>query len=182
MKEVVLYVDGAGNPTGETEEKLSAHHATTRKHLAFSCYVFDASGKLLVTKRSSAKKVWAGFWSNSFCGHPQEGEDFVDAIKRRGEYELGVRLRDIQCIKSDYSYQTPPHEGIVENEFCPLFIAHVVGSVDANKDEVENYKWIDFDDYIDELGTETMGDWSWWAKDQLKFVKNNPLVISYVLA
>ena len=181
MQELIMYVDSEGNPTGETEEKLAAHHANTRKHLAFSCYVFNKHGQLLVTKRADQKKVWPGVWSNSFCGHPMPGEDFEDALQRRAQFELGITLASIQCIKKDYSYETPPYKGIIENEYCPLFTATCNTKVLPNPSEVGDFKWISLDDYIDELKDDNQDTWSWWSKDQLRYIKSNPGVIAQVL-
>lgn len=181
MQEHIIYVDNEGNPTGETEEKLAAHHAKTRKHLAFSCYVFNEDGKLLTTKRADAKKVWPRVWSNSFCGHPMPGENFEDAIQRRALFELGINIDNIECIKRDYSYETPLYDGIKENEFCPIFIAQYAGQLKPNPGEIGDYAWLDLDTYIDELANDTENKWSWWAKDQIKYVKTNPRVISLVL-
>lgn len=181
MQELIIYVDENGNPTGETAEKLSAHTSNTRKHLAFSCYVFNTKGQILVTQRALRKKVWPGVWSNSFCGHPMPGEDFYQAIARRADAELGMQLTSLQCIKKDYSYETPVFEGVTENEYCPIFIARIDGDIHPNDAEVENYQWMEFDDYIDALVEGETKEWSWWAKDQLTYVKKNPTVISWVL-
>jgi isopentenyl-diphosphate Delta-isomerase len=181
MQELIIYVDDNGEPTGETEEKLAAHNGTTRKHLAFSCYVFNDKGQILTTQRARSKKVWPGVWSNSFCGHPMPGEDFYQAIARRADAELGMKISSLQCIKKDYSYETPVFEGVSENEYCPLFIAKIDSDINPNSKEVEDYKWMEFDDYIDALTEDKGIEWSWWAKDQLKFVKKTPAVISLVL-
>ena len=171
MKELIQYVDKQGRPTGEVEEKLAAHHADTRRHLAFSCYIFNGQGQLLVTKRAASKKVWPNVWTNSVCGHPLPNESFQAAVKRRAKYELGLALvNDIQCIIDDYTYKTPPYNGIVENEFCPVFFAHLTGTLHINESEVAEYKFIDWQEFLKRLQSDNNNEWSWWAKDQAKLL------------
>lgn len=89
--EHVILLNAQGVPTG-TLEKYAAHTADTRLHLAFSSWLFNAKGQLLVTRRALSKKAWPGVWTNSVCGHPQLGESNEDAVIRRCRYELGVEI------------------------------------------------------------------------------------------
>ncbi len=79
MTELVYYVTQDDHPTGETEEKYAAHHANTRLHAAFSVYVFNDKGQLLVTQRAFSKKVWPGVWTNTCCGHPGDIQAGINA-------------------------------------------------------------------------------------------------------
>ena len=83
--ERIYYVDNNDQQTGESDEKLHAHHADTKLHAAFSCYIFNDKGQLLVTKRAETKKVWPDVWTNSCCGHPHPDESREDAVKRRSQ-------------------------------------------------------------------------------------------------
>ena len=123
MKELIYYVNANDEPTGETAEKYLAHNSKTKLHAAFSCYVFNDKGQLLVTKRAITKKVWPGVWTNTCCGHPFPNETRQDAIARRLNYELGMTVKDVQVILPNYIYKTPLYNGIIENEFCPVFFA-----------------------------------------------------------
>jgi len=165
--EQIVFVDENGKPTGETGPKLESHTANTKRHLAFSCYIFRKSdNKFLVTQRAFSKKVWPGVWTNSVCGHPAPGEGMEAAIRRRAAYELGIdTLEDISCVLPTYRYTTPPYNGIIENEFCPVFVAYVDGDPEPNPDEVEAYKWLTWPEYVDLL-TNRPDDMSYWAKDQ----------------
>lgn len=167
-KELIVYVNEQGVPTGETAPKLDAHTANTRLHAAFSCYIFDKMGRILVTQRARTKKVWPGVWTNSVCGHPGPSESNSDAIVRRALYELGAEVCDITIILPKYTYKTPPFNGIVENEFCPVYLAILASDLSPNPNEVGNYKWMNWDDFTSELLSDTIDTWSFWCKDQVK--------------
>lgn len=172
-KEQVVFVTPDGTPTGETAPKLAAHTLHTRLHLAFSCYVFNEKGQLLVTQRAHKKKVWPGVWTNSVCGHPMQGEDMVDAIRRRLEYELGMKAEDFQLILPDYQYKTPPFKGIIEHEFCPVYITKATSEPVPNPDEVAAFRWVEWDSLVGQFASDQKDTWSWWVKDQAKRLDNN---------
>lgn len=170
MIELVQYVTPDGKLTGETEEKLAAHTAHTRKHLAFSSYIFDDQGRFLVTQRALSKKVWPGVWTNTCCGHPMPGESIEDAIRRRLSYELGITdIQDLTCVIPDYSYETPLFQGVIENEFCPVYIATLSGDLQSNPLEVESYKWLTWQDYTEWLSKEPQL-FSYWCKEQAQLI------------
>lgn len=170
--EQIVFVNEDGTPTGKTGPKLESHHADTPLHLAFSCYIFRKSdNKFLVTQRALSKKVWPGVWTNSVCGHPQPAEKLEDAIKRRAAYEVGLKtLTDIKPVLPTYRYRTPPYKGIIENEFCPVFVAYTEEEPEPNPEEVEAYTWLDWPAYVEML--ESHPDMSYWAKDQYKQLKD----------
>ncbi len=178
QEEFIVLCSPDGLPIG-TAEKLSSHHAHTPLHLAFSCYVFDDQGQFLVTQRALSKKVWPGVWTNSCCGHPAPGEEMVDAIKRRLDYELGMTAKSIRVVIPDYVYQTPPFKGIIEHEFCPIYVARATSQPNPNPDEVEALRWLSWTDYVKELENDSGDIYSWWCKDQLKLLKNHPLIKEY---
>jgi isopentenyl-diphosphate delta-isomerase len=165
--ELIVFVDEAGKPTGETGPKLESHTASTKLHLAFSCYIFRKSDDMfLVTQRALSKKVWPGVWTNSVCGHPMPGEAIEDAIRRRAQQEIGIEsLEGIKCVLPTYRYTTPPYNGIIENEFCPVYMAYTTQEPRPNPDEVEAYEWMSWSDYA-ALLTAKPDQMSYWAKDQ----------------
>ncbi|HBY5229442.1 TPA: isopentenyl-diphosphate Delta-isomerase [Klebsiella pneumoniae] len=95
--EHVILLDEQDQPAGMLE-KYAAHTFDTPLHLAFSCWLFNQQGQLLVTRRSLGKKAWPGVWTNSVCGHPQQGETFEQAVTRRCRFELGVEISDIAPV------------------------------------------------------------------------------------
>lgn len=176
--ELIVLVDKLGQPTG-TAEKWSSHHADTPLHLAFSCYVFDGSGAFLATRRALAKKVWPGVWSNTVCGHPAPGESIPDAIQRRLAYELGMTARDVEVVLPDHSYRAPAFEGIVEYEFCPVFVARQASGPQPNPAEVEACAWTEWEEFVRRAGEDTSDAYSWWCKNQLRELHGHPLVERY---
>ncbi|MGW8484503.1 isopentenyl-diphosphate Delta-isomerase [Microbacterium sp. NPDC055903] len=139
--ELVILLDEEGNPTG-TAPKSDVHGVDTPLHLAFSCYLLDADGRVLVTRRSLAKRTWPGVWTNSFCGHPAPGEKNEDAVVRRAAQELGVAVRDLQLELPDFRYRAVDASGIVEYEVCPVYTARIDGELRPAPDEVAEWAWI----------------------------------------
>jgi isopentenyl-diphosphate delta-isomerase len=139
--EHVILVDESGARIG-LADKRTVHSATTPLHLAFSCHVFDAAGRVLVTRRSLQKLTWPGVWTNSFCGHPGADEPVEDAIARRAERELGLTVREIELVVPDFRYRATDASGIVENEVCPVYRAVAASPVDPRPDEVAEYAWV----------------------------------------
>jgi isopentenyl-diphosphate delta-isomerase len=163
--ELIVLLGEQFQPIGSAP-KLASHHSNTPLHLAFSCYVFNEQGELLVTQRALTKKVWPGVWTNSFCGHPAPGEAMEDAIRRRARAELGITtLSNIMCVLPDYRYTTPPFNGIIENEFCPVYVARFSGLPTPNPDEVEAYEYMSWDIFRQHLVTRP-DEYSYWAKEQ----------------
>ena len=166
--EYIVFVTQDGAPTGKIGPKLASHTGDTQLHLGFSGYVFNDEGKVLVTRRADTKKVWPGVWTNTVCGHPGPDESLDVAAQRRLEYELCMTARDLRVVLPDYLYKTPPFNGIIEHEFCPVLFARANEMPVLNADEVAEYKWMEWQAFIDSALADTTDQWSWWCKDQLK--------------
>jgi isopentenyl-diphosphate Delta-isomerase len=141
--EQVVLLDEDGRAVG-VADKATVHHTATPLHLAFSCYVFDADGAVLVTQRALHKPTWPGAWTNSVCGHPAPGEDLADAVRRRARDELGLELDDVRLVLPSFRYRAVMPDGVVENEMCPVFTARTRDAVRPSPDEVASYTWVDW--------------------------------------
>lgn len=141
-EELVVLLAADGTRIG-TASKALVHTEDTPLHLAFSCYLYDGEGRILMTRRALGKKAWPGVWTNSFCGHPGEGESFESAMVRRAEQELGTTITSIDALLPDFAYRAVDASGIVENEICPVFTASITGELKPNPDEVAQYAWIE---------------------------------------
>jgi isopentenyl-diphosphate delta-isomerase len=139
--EMVVLLDNAGNTIGVTE-KATVHTTSTALHLAFSCHVFDAEGRVLVTRRAITKLTWPGVWTNSFCGHPAPDESVEDAIARRASLELGISVESLELVLPDFRYRAVDASGIVENEICPVYRAVTRDVVAGNPAEVSEWEWV----------------------------------------
>ena len=139
--EHVVLLDERNTPTG-TQEKMSAHHARTPRHLAFSTWLFNRRGDCLLTRRSLSKKAWPGIWTNAVCGHPQWQEPFEAAIRRRCRYETGVEVEAITLIDKTFAYCETDPAGIRENEYCPVYAARVAGELVLRDTEAMDACWV----------------------------------------
>ncbi|EDU4939945.1 isopentenyl-diphosphate Delta-isomerase [Salmonella enterica subsp. arizonae] len=146
-EEHVVLLDEQDKPSG-TLEKYAAHTLNTPLHLAFSCWLFNEDGQLLVTRRSLSKKAWPGVWTNSVCGHPQQGEAIEEAIIRRCRFELGVEITNLTPIYPHFSYRAIDPNGIVENEVCPVFAARATSVLQVNNEEVMDCQWSVLEDVL----------------------------------
>ena len=160
QQEEVVLLDESGHAIGSAP-KATTHHADTPLHLAFSCYVFDPAGRLLVTRRALDKRTFPGVWTNSFCGHPAPGEDLVGAVARRGEQELGLRLDDLLLALPTFRYQATMPNGVRENELCPVFVAVADGAPTPDASEVAAAEWVPWRAFRDGVlaGTREVSVW-----------------------
>jgi isopentenyl-diphosphate Delta-isomerase len=136
--EQVILVDAEDREVGSME-KLRAHHEGVL-HRAFSVFVFDRDGRLLLQRRAEHKYHSGGLWSNSCCGHPRPGEAVHLAARRRLEEEMGFtcELREVSAFR----YRAEVGGGLVEHEFDHVFVGEFDGTVAASPDEVAEWRWI----------------------------------------
>ncbi|MGC4153854.1 MAG: isopentenyl-diphosphate Delta-isomerase [Propionicimonas sp.] len=144
MADQVVLLDVAGRPSG-TADRTSVHHRDTPYHLAFSSYLFDDRGRVLLTRRALGKPTWPGVWTNSCCGHPRPGEAPRDAVSRRVTDELGHPPSGLRLVLESFSYRAVDPSGIVEHELCPVW----VGRFDPTRlapdpDEVMEVSWVEW--------------------------------------
>lgn len=169
--ELVVLLDEDGHAVG-TADKAGVHHATTPLHLAFSCYLFDDSGRVLVTQRALDKATFPGVWTNSCCGHPAPGEGLEDAVRRRVEQELGTTVSDVRLLLPRFRYRAE-QAGIVENEMCPVFVATADGPLTADPTEVGGTSWEPWSEFRAAVldGTRSV---SAWCREQVAQLPEDP--------
>jgi isopentenyl-diphosphate delta-isomerase len=173
VEELVVLLDEAGRATGTTP-KATVHGADTPLHLAFSCYLFDPGGRLLMTRRALSKPTWPGAWTNSVCGHPGPGEPMADAVRRRVLDEVGVRAEGVTLVLPAFRYRAVMPNGVVENEMCPVFIATTSDALAPDPAEVEEAAWVDWADFRSGVldGSRPISP---WCRDQVALLPEEPL-------
>ena len=140
-KESVILADKNDNQVG-LMPKLEAHQKGVL-HRAFSIFIFNSKYELLLQKRASSKYHSGGLWTNTCCSHPREGEDTLDAANRRLDEEMGIKtsLRKVY----DFIYKAELDNQLTEYEFDHVFYGVCDRDPKLNKDEAEDFKWIDME-------------------------------------
>jgi len=149
MQEHVILVDEQNNVLG-TADKSTVHTTDTPLHRAFSCFVFNVKGQLLLTQRAKSKKTFPGIWTNTVCGHPALDEKEEDAARRRLKQELGIDVENIVFV-APYRYKFADSNGTVENEICPIYVAHSDMDPQHNPDEIEAWRWMDWNEFLNDV-------------------------------
>ncbi len=144
--EMVVLVDEDNNPLG-TARKSDTHHGDTQLHRAFSVFLFNENGELLMQRRAFSKLTWPGVWSNSCCGHTMLNERTEQAAARRLAFELGLRGVELKMALPDYRYRAEK-DGVVENEICPVLVGFTDQVPSLNPAEVAETKWVAWEDFL----------------------------------
>lgn len=137
--EPLILVDADDREVGHAS-KADCHDGHGILHRAFSLFVFNARGELLLQQRSATKRLWPGFWSNSCCSHPRQGEDMREATQRRLQQELGLRCALRYLYK--FEYQADYGELGAEHELCSVFLGRTAAPVRANRNEVSAWRHV----------------------------------------
>ena len=140
-EEKVILVDKNDNQVG-LMPKLEAHEKGVL-HRAFSIFIFNSKYELLLQKRASSKYHSGGLWTNTCCSHPREGEETLDAANRRLDEEMGIKtsLRKVY----DFIYKAELDNQLTEHEFDHVFYGVSDNDPILNKDEAEDFKWVDME-------------------------------------
>jgi isopentenyl-diphosphate delta-isomerase len=172
-EELVVLLDEDGHATGTTP-KATVHGTDTPLHLAFSCYLFDPDGRLLMTRRALSKPTWPGAWTNSVCGHPGPGEPVADAVRRRVLDEVGVQAEGVRLMLPAFRYRAVMPNGVVENEMCPVFVATTTDAPAPDPAEVEDAAWVDWTTFRAGVldGSRAISP---WCHEQVALLPEDPL-------
>ena len=117
MEEVIL-VDEADTPLGKME-KMEAHRKALL-HRAFSVFIFNSKGEMLLQRRAAGKYHSPGLWTNACCSHPRPGEETLAAALRRLKEELGITTTLTKLF--DFTYRSTYDNGLTEFEFDHVFV------------------------------------------------------------
>lgn len=149
MEQEVILVNERDEQTG-TMEKMEAHRKANL-HRAFSVFIFNAKGEMLIQQRALAKYHSGGLWTNACCSHPRPGEAVEAAAVRRLREELGFETPLTKAFS--FIYQAEFDNGLTEYEFDHVFIGHYEGAIQADPDEVADYTYMRMEEILDTMNT-----------------------------
>ncbi len=137
--ESLILVDDNDDEVGYAS-RTRCHEGSGLLHRAFSLFIFNDRGELLVQQRAAGKRLWPLYWSNSCCSHPRRAESLDVAIHRRLGEELGLKC-PLQFLFK-FKYQAQFDGAGAEHELCSVFIGRSAGPVRANAAEIRAWRWI----------------------------------------
>lgn len=158
MQEQIILVDELDNAIG-TMEKMEAHEKGLL-HRAFSVFIFNSKGELLLQQRALTKYHSAGLWTNTCCSHPRPNEKTLDAAKRRLKEEMGLTC-DLHH-KTSFIYKTNFDNGLTEHEFDHVFFGNCDQDPSINPEEVESFLWMDTREIMDDIEKDPEKYTSWF--------------------
>lgn len=137
--EPLILVDAHDREVGFLD-KAAAHRGAGTLHRAFSLFVLNARGELLLQQRAAGKRLWGGYWSNTCCSHPRRGEALDTAVHRRLKEELGVDCPLQFLFKFEYQAQFDADGA--EHELCHVYAGRCDDAPRVNPTEISDTRWI----------------------------------------
>lgn len=160
--ERLILVDADDTATGSLD-KAACHDGDGVLHRAFSLFVFDGQGRLLLQQRSAAKRLWPLYWSNSCCSHPRLGETMEAATARRLMDELNIRSQLEFVYK--FTYQASYGRLGAEHELCWVYVGRTDEEVAPNGHEIAATKYLGRDELRQALATEPDRYTPWFRQE-----------------
>jgi len=139
MPEEVVLVDEKDKEMG-TCEKIQAHKDGGKLHRAFSIFIFNSKGEMLIQRRGNGKYHFGGLWTNACCSHPRPGENIEQAAHRRLKEEMGFDCPLREAFT--FIYKATFSNGLTEWEYDHVFIGKYNGDINPNPDEADGYAWM----------------------------------------
>ena len=137
--EALIIVDAQDQILGHGS-KAELHQGSGTLHRAFSIFLFNSRGEVLLQQRSQEKPLWPNFWSNTCCSHPRRGESYGVATQRRLKEELGVEAPLFFTHRFRYQAQFDDHGA--EHELCSVYVGYISEDPRPNPLEISDWEWI----------------------------------------
>jgi isopentenyl-diphosphate delta-isomerase len=166
--EYVVLVNQDDRPLG-TLEKMEAHERGVL-HRAFSVFIFNSKGELMLQQRALDKYHSPGLWTNTVCSHPRVNETPLQAAHRRMGEEMGFDC-DVKEVFS-FVYKADVGDGLTEHEFDHVFFGFCDTIPQPNPDEVADWKYMKMADIIADVALHP-DEYTIWFKIALKEVKKH---------
>ncbi|MBL8201274.1 MAG: isopentenyl-diphosphate Delta-isomerase [Chromatiales bacterium] len=147
-EDLLVLVDEADREIG-TLPKTAGHLGAGTLHRAFSVFLFDEQGRVLIQQRAAGKMLWPGYWSNSCCSHPRPGESVEDAGRRRVREELRVDCRLHFLYK--FRYQARFGDVGSEHELCYVYAGYPRGTLVVDPAEIADHRWVSPEELTGEI-------------------------------
>jgi isopentenyl-diphosphate delta-isomerase len=163
QQEQVILVNESDEPIGEMEKMLA--HEQGVLHRAFSVFIFNAKGEVLLQQRALSKYHSPGLWTNTCCSHPRPGETTEQAAHRRLKEEMGF-----DCIlqhKFSFIYKVQFDNGLYEHELDHVYTGVYEEEPSINPDEVNTYKWMKWEQLLEDVN-KNMADYTFWLRQILE--------------
>lgn len=170
-EQFVILVDANDHQTG-VAEKMDAHRKGLL-HRAFSVFIINSQGQILLQQRAFSKYHSGGLWTNACCSHPKPGEKILDAAHRRIQEEMGF-----DCALKyvyNFTYKVKLDNELTEHELDHVLVGLYDGPVRPAPEEVCNYRYIDIEDLEREMQIEPESFTTWFRitySDARKYLKN----------
>lgn len=158
MNEQLILVDSSDNEIGAMN-KMDVH-LQGLLHRAFSLFIFNNNGELLLQKRAGDKYHSAGLWTNTCCSHPNFGEATEMAVNRRLQEEMGMQCANYFAFS--FIYKTEFENGLTEHELDHVYVGYCDNVPVINKTEVETYKYISIDNLLQDVEANPNNYTSWF--------------------
>lgn len=154
----VILVNEADEQVG-TMEKIEAHQKALL-HRAFSVFIFNSKGEMLLQQRAMEKYHSPGLWTNACCSHPSPGEDTQQAAERRLFEELGFKI----SLKKSFSftYRSVFDNGLTEHEYDHVFTGTYDGDIHPDPKEVMDYQFCSIEEIDQALEKEPKRFTTWF--------------------
>jgi isopentenyl-diphosphate Delta-isomerase len=165
MSEQVILVDNDDRQTG-TMEKMEAHEKGLL-HRAFSVFVFNSRGELLMQQRAKGKYHSGGLWTNTCCSHPRNGDQTEAAALRRLNEEMGIVCKLNPAFH--FIYKAEFDNGLTEHEYDYVFFGSSDNAPKINRSEVQDYKYISLHLLAEDIKTNP-ANYTAWLKDSFDMV------------
>ena len=162
--EPLILVDEDDNEIGY-RSKGDCHEGHGTLHRAFSIFLFDKQGRVLLQQRAAGKPLWPLYWSNSCCSHPRRGETMDQALHRRLREELGLEA----SLKFVYKfiYQADFGDLGAEHELCHVYIGASGGEARVHPAEITDWRWVPMEEVTREL-EDAPSEYTPWFKMEWK--------------
>jgi len=173
--EPLILVDSEDRDIGSLS-KSACHDGNGFLHRAFSIFLFDSDGCLLLQQRSDLKRLWPMYWSNSICSHPRFGETIQVATKRRLIEELGVET-DLRYV---YKFEYRASFGLKgsENELCYVFLGKLTEKPTVNVTEIAQIRYLSFEELNNELQERPKSFTPWFIQEWNHLREKYPLILT----